>query len=124
MNDTITLSCGPGATLTVTVNKTATPGLVVHGMGPFDDTYRLSHHSGALLGKFDFYEAAQAAAARLKDVTDWTCPPAGLQDEAVVWKAIDAIDAEDGEFVCAANGLGARVAAKRQAALAEEARRG
>lgn len=121
MTNTITLSLGGGSKLTVGFHETETPGLIVHGMGPFDHGYRLAHHSGALLGKFDFYEAAQAAATRLKDVANWTCPASGLQDEAIIWKAIDAIDAEDGDFVCAPNGLGAQVYAKRRAQRAAEA---
>lgn len=65
---------------------------------------------------------------RLRDLTPeefarifadgYESPPKNI---AEIWKAIDAIDAEDGDFVCAPNGLGAQVYAKRRAQRAAEA---
>lgn len=112
--DTITFDSGTGSALTVTAHPTATPGLVVHDRGPFGDEWRLTHHlTTNTLGEFDTYDEAQDAAAALRDVADWTAGPEALQDEALIWKAIDAIEEAGGRFLCRKGGLGERVAATR-----------
>jgi hypothetical protein len=121
MTDTITFSIGAGGTMTVTAHPTATPGLVVHDQGWFGNKWRLTHQaSGGHLGEFDEddYGQAQDAAAALKDIADWTAGPEALQDEQVIWKAIDAIEAAGGAFMPREGGLGELVAAKRRSYLA------
>lgn len=121
MTDRITFSIGAGSTMTVTAHPTVTPGLVIHDQGPFGNAWRITHEaSGGHLGEFDEddYRQAQDAAAALKDVADWTAGPAALQDEKVIWKAIDAIEAAGGRFLPREGGLGERVAAKRRTYLA------
>lgn len=123
MTDTITFSLGASSMMTVTAHPTATPGLIVHDQGLFGDKWRITHRaSGCHLGEFDEddYRQAQAAAAALKDVADWTAGPEALQDERVIWKAIDAIEAAGGTFLPREGGLGEQVAAKRRAHLAAE----
>lgn len=115
---TITIDCGAGSTMTVTAHPTATPGLVVHGLGLFGDRWRLTHQpSTAFLGEFDEYDDAQEAAAALSGVANWSGGPEGLQDEQVIWSAIDAIVAAGGRFLCRSGGLGERVAKRRAAYL-------
>lgn len=118
MTDTITIDFGAGATMTVTAHPTATPGLIVHGQGLFGDEWRLTHHQSTnTLGEFDDFREAQDAATALQGLTDWTGSPTALQDEAVIWKVIDAIEYAGGRFLCRRGGLGERVAAKRTAYL-------
>ncbi|MET8585674.1 hypothetical protein ABZX39_33125 [Streptomyces collinus] len=112
--ETITIDCGPGSSLTVTAHPTATPGLIVHGLGPFGDEWRLTHRQSTnFLGEFDSYQEAQDAASDLKGVVDWTAGPEALQDEWVIWQAIDAIELSGGRFLCRKGGLGERVQEKR-----------
>lgn len=119
MTDTITLDCGAGSTLTVTVHPTATPGLVVHDRGPFGNEWRLTHQqSGNALGEFLEYQDAQDAATALSDVAEWAAGPESLQNERVIWQAIDAIENAGGRFLCRKGGLGEQVAEKRAAYLA------
>ncbi|WP_329376161.1 hypothetical protein [Streptomyces sp. NBC_01483] len=121
MTDRITFSIGAGGTMTVTAYPTVTPGLVVHDQGLFGDKWRITHQaSGGHLGEFDEddYQQAQDAAAALKDVADWTAGPTALQDETVIWKAIDAIEAAGGRFLPREGGLGEKVATERRAHLA------
>jgi hypothetical protein len=121
MTDTITFSIGAGGTMTVTAHRTATPGLVIHDQGPFGNGLRITHHaSGGHLGEFDEgdFQQSQDAAAALKDVADWTAGPEALQNEQVIWKAIDAIEAAGGTFMPRKGGLGEQVAAKRRSYLA------
>ncbi|MGW2740537.1 hypothetical protein ACWC4D_40890 [Streptomyces sp. NPDC001288] len=116
---TITIDCGAGSTMTVTAHPTATPGLIVHDLGIFGDKYRLTHQqSHCMLGEFDSYVDAQDAGGALNGVADWTGGPAALQDERVIWQAIDAIESVGGEFLCRKGGLGERVQAKRAEYLA------
>lgn len=125
MTDRITFSIGAGGTMTVTAYPTATPGLVVHDQGLFGDKWRLTHEaSGGHLGEFDEddYRQAQDAAAALKDVADWTGGPEALQDERVIWAAIDAIEAAGGRFLPREGGLGEKVAAKRRTYLAAKSK--
>jgi hypothetical protein len=97
---------------------TATPGLIVHDYGPDGDLWRLTHEASAnALGGFLEYDDAQDAAAALCDVADWTADAQSLQSEQVIWKAIDAIEAAGGTFLCRKDGLGEQVAAKRAAQL-------
>jgi hypothetical protein len=118
MTDTITLDLGAGSTMTVSAYDTPTPGLIVHDYGPFGDQWRLTHEaSRTALGEFQEYDDAQDAAAALCDTADWTAGPEALQDEGVIWKAIDAIENADGRFLCRKGGLGEQVAAKRTAYL-------
>jgi hypothetical protein len=115
---TITLDCGAGATMTVTAFPTVTPGLVVHDRGAFGDEWRLTHHESTnALGEFANRVDAEAAASALRDVADWTAGPQALQDERVIWQAIDAIEYAGGRFLCRPGGLGERVARKRDAYL-------
>jgi hypothetical protein len=115
---TITLPIGAGSTMTVTAHPTAAPGLVVHDLGLFGDQWRLTHEQSAhMLGGFADYQAAQAAAADLAGAADWTSGPEALQDEQLIWKAIDAIETAGGTFLARRGGLGERVAAKRKAFL-------
>ncbi|MGV9278113.1 hypothetical protein [Streptomyces griseosporeus] len=117
--ETITIDCGAGSTMTVTAHPTTTPGLIVHDLGLFGDQYRLTHRqSTSMLGEFDSYLDAQDAAEALHGVADWTGGPEALQDEQVIWTAIDAIENAGGRFLCRKGGLGERVAAKRAAYLA------
>jgi hypothetical protein len=119
MSDTITFR-RKGSTMTVTAHPTATAGLIVHDQGPLGGEWRLTHEaSGHTMGEFaaDEFEQAQDAAAALNGLADWTGSPAALQDEAVIWKAIDAIEYAGGRFLCRRGGLGERVAAKRTAYL-------
>ncbi|MFI8792635.1 hypothetical protein [Streptomyces sp. NPDC055105] len=119
MTDTITISCAAGATTTVTAHPTATPGLIVHTQGLVGDTWRLTHQQSThTLGEFDDFREAQDAASALAGVTDWTAGSKALQDERVIWRAIEAIEYAGGRFLCRRGGLGEQVAAKRQAALA------
>lgn len=121
MTDMISISMGAGATMTVTAHPTATPGLVVHDKGLFGDEWRLTHQASSnTLGEFDDFAQAQVAAATLAEVANWTGGPASLQDEALIWKAIDAIEEAGGRFLCRKGGLGEGVAAKRLAHLAGE----
>lgn len=118
MADSITFSLGAGSTMTVTAHSTTTPGLIVHDQGLFGDTWRLTHRpSGAHLGEFgaDCYRNAQEAATALHGIADWTAGPEALQDETVIWLAIDAIENAGGTFLPREGGLGERVAAKRRA---------
>jgi hypothetical protein len=119
MSDTITFRRN-GSTMTVTAHPTATAGLIVHDQGLFGDEWRLTHEaSGHTLGEFaaDEFEQAQDAAAALNGVTDWTGAPTALQDERVIWRAIDAIENAGGRFLARRGGLGEQVAAKRTAYL-------
>jgi hypothetical protein len=116
--DTITIDMGARSFLTVTAHPTATDGLVVHGKGPFGDEWRLTHKQSAnTLGEFLDYKDAQKAAAALRGVTDWTAGPEALQDERLVWAAIDAIEEAGGRFLFRPGGLGERVAEERAAHL-------
>jgi hypothetical protein len=120
--DTITLDCGAGATMTATAYLTVAPGLVVHDRGLIGDGWRLTHQQSTnALGEFDDYQDAQDAAASLQGVADWTAGPQALQDERVIWQAIDAIEYAGGRFLCRKGGLGERVAAKRAAYLSTQA---
>jgi hypothetical protein len=93
---------------------TPTPGLIVHDYGPDGEQWRLTHEaSGQALGEFDEYDDAQNAAAALSDTADWTVGRDTLQDEGVIWKAIDAIEANEGRFICRKGGLGEQVANRR-----------
>jgi hypothetical protein len=117
--DTITLPIGGGGTLTVTAHTTGTPGLIVHDHGPFGDAWRLTHQqSKNTLGEFDDIQDAQEAGHALFGVTDWTAGPEALQDERVIWKAIDAVENAGGRFLCRKGGLGEQVAVKRISYLA------
>jgi hypothetical protein len=127
MTDRITFSIGADGTMTVTAHRTATPGLVIHDQGPFGNALRITHHaSGGHLGEFDEgdFQQAQDAAAALKGVADWTGGAEALQDERVIWAAIDAIEAAGGRFLPREGGLGERVAAKRRAHLAAKSKEG
>ncbi|MFF1358691.1 hypothetical protein [Streptomyces sp. NPDC058297] len=121
MTDSITIDLGAGASMTVTAHPTATPGLIVHDQGIFGDDWRLTHHQSTnALGEFDDFREAQDAATALQGLTDWTGSPAALQDDAVIWKAIDAIEYAGGRFLCRPGGLGERVAQKRTTYLATQ----
>lgn len=119
MTDTITLPCGTNSTMTVTAHPTATPGLIVHDLGLFGDQWRIAHQpSSCVLGEFDNFQHAQTAAAAMQDLADWTGAPTALQDEDLIWKAIDAIEDAGGRFLPRPGGIGERVAAKRAQHLA------
>jgi hypothetical protein len=121
-SDTITIDCGAGSTMTVTAHATTTPGLIVHGLGLFGDQYRLTHRQSTnMLGEFDTFQEALDAASDLKGVADWTAGPEALQDEWVIWQAIDAIEISGGRFLCRKGGLGERVQAKRAEHLSTQA---
>ena len=121
MAETITIDCGAGSTMTVTAHPTAKPGLIIHDLGLFGDEWRLTHHaSGNALGEFDDFREAQDAATALEGLTDWTGSPAALQNESLIWKAIDAIEFAGGRFLCRRGGLGEQVAQKRAKYLATQ----
>lgn len=114
MTTTITLTLGAGSELTVTAYPTAAPGLVVHDYGPFGDGWRLTHAASATrLGVFDTRDQAIAAGDALVGAADWTAGPQALQDEVLIWEAIDVIEAHGGRFLCRKGGLGEKVAAQR-----------
>ncbi|MGW8702867.1 hypothetical protein ACWGOK_39180 [Streptomyces eurythermus] len=118
MSDSITIDCGAGATMTVTAHPTTTPGLIVHGLGPLSDKWRLTHQqSGSALGEFRKYQDAQDAAAALHKTADWTVGPEAMHGEQVLWVAIDAIEAAGGRFLYRPGGFGERVMEKRTVSL-------
>jgi hypothetical protein len=111
VSSTLTIRLGAGSTATVTPQQTETPGLLVHDIPLFDDRTRLIHHSGLLLGIFERQEQAMRAATSMAGLIDWSADPSAVRagGRALIWRVIDAVEAEDGLFECSPHGSGMRV---------------
>ncbi|WP_282204498.1 hypothetical protein [Kitasatospora fiedleri] len=74
----------------------ATPGLYVYE-GPDAISggacrWRLGHHSGLQVARFQTSEAAHAVAAEIADFTDWTAPAAVLKAAATARNQADRLE--------------------------------
>lgn len=115
MTDTRTLtlqtSTGP---VQVTAHRTDTDGLYVHRAHD-RDAWMLSHHSGLILGSFQYEPHAHNAAKAISHLTDWTRTADQLRIDTTVfvYELHDAIHDADGTFLYRKNGPAAHALAAR-----------